>query len=80
MDLTPFKTIHVTLGARRDERNPAPFLCATWAAWELFQRARCWLWMRISHPVERLLDSTGLRSRPRELTSEPTDADGRTLR
>lgn len=61
-----------------DEPNPAPFLGVFWAAWQLIDRARFWLWVRVLHPLERTLASIWRRGSPPELPLEHTDEDGRT--
>lgn len=62
-----------------DEPNPAPFLGTTWAAWQLIERTRFWLWAKVRRPLERTLASIWKHSRLPELPPEPTDKDGRTL-
>ena len=67
-------------GDDEDEPNPGPIISKTWAVWDLIDRVRFWLWLKIWRIPERWIDGIWYRFFPPEPPKEPTDRDGRTPR
>ena len=65
-------------GDDEDDPNPGPIISKTWAVWELIDRVRFWLWLKIWRLPERWIDGMWCRFFPPEPPKEPTDQDGRT--